>query len=582
MKSESSFFQKIVPLMAKSLALSSGLFLFAITILLAANYFQLKTHDPLNHPVLEEWMQKYSENPKDEAIKEKVRALDLLARKAYFTSVYQIKTGLFLAFFLLVIFLLSLKFLRSFPKNIPCPPTSCDDPSDLGIAIKTRKLIFSLGIFLISASIIFAWLSHTELNEGLILSEAPKDSSTKEQAIPSDKTISIKQQKVFTKESIQENWPCFRGAYSHGIAFQQKPPIEWDGGTGKNILWKIPVPLPGYNSPIVWGKQIFFSGSDGKIQEIYSLDAQTGNILWRKEIQGIPGSPPKAPKVTQDTGYAASSMCTDGERVYAIFTTGDIACLTLGGEILWARNLGVPKNHYGHSSSLLFWDELVFVQYDHDGGPHILALKAKTGETAWKTERDVETSWASPILVSKEDTTQIILSSSPLAVAYDTKTGKELWQQKCLSGEVGPSPAYSQDMVFITNVGSGFTAINIQNGEMVWEKIEGEFPEASSPVAYQEYIFLTSSHGELLCLESTTGNAFWEKEIDTGFYSSPIVADGKVYLSSRAGVTYIFHLSKEYSLIASPSLGEAIVTTPAFCHNRIYIRGEKHLFAIGH
>lgn len=167
-----------------------------------------------------------------------------------------------------------------------------------------------------------------------------------------------------------------------------------------------------------------------------------------------------------------------------------------------------------------------------------------------------------------------------MAILYNIKTGEEVWQQKCLSGEVGPSPAYSQGMVFVTNVGAGFTALKLETGEIAWEKIEGDFPEASSPVAKDEYVFVASSHGALLCMESATGNVFWEKEIQASFYSSPVIVNDRIYLSSRSGITYILALSKEYSLLASCPLGEPIVTTPAFCHNRIYIRGEKHLFCL--
>ena len=150
------------------------------------------------------------------------------------------------------------------------------------------------------------------------------------------------------------------------------------------------------------------------------IDADTGAIVWRRPADGIPGSPTALPEVTDDTGHAASTLATDGRRVFAIFATGDLICLTFDGARVWARNLGVPQNHYGHASSLIVCRDLLLVQYDQGEGPALLGLRVDTGEPAWTTPRTVEISWASPALVSTADRDILVLSATPRVAAYAT------------------------------------------------------------------------------------------------------------------------------------------------------------------
>jgi hypothetical protein len=142
-------------------------------------------------------------------------------------------------------------------------------------------------------------------------------------------------------------WPAFRGAGGIGISTSDFP-TQWD--TTRNILWKTPIPLPGNSSPIVCAGKVFLTGGSPQRREVYCLDAATGSLLWTKLVG--PEAGPK-PKLAADTGWAPSTMATDGQRVFAIFPTGYLACLDLAGKELWIKNLGLPDNIYGHASSLI-------------------------------------------------------------------------------------------------------------------------------------------------------------------------------------------------------------------------------------
>ena len=304
-------------------------------------------------------------------------------------------------------------------------------------------------------------------------------------------------------------------------------------------------------------------------------------MLWRTELNDIPVTPTERPKPTDDTGFAAPTMTTDGERVFVIFATGDIACLDFDGNRAWAKNLGMPKNHYGHSSSLMTYQGLVLVQYDQNSGGQLSALKAATGELVYDKARDIQISWASPILVNTGKRDEIILNANPDVISYNPLTGEELWRVKCMYGEIAPSPAYADEMVFVVNEYARLAAIKLGDPpEIAWEYDE-DLSEVSSPLATKDFLIMAASWGTVSCFNSKTGEKYWYHEFDEGFYSSPILVGENVYLTDMKGVTQIFKLDKEFQLVSSCELGESVVATPAFMHSRIYFRGSRHLFCIG-
>jgi len=382
-------------------------------------------------------------------------------------------------------------------------------------------------------------------------------------------------------EEIKNNWPNFRGPEGIGIAYNTNVPTKWNGKSGENILWKTEIPTQGYNSPIIWGKKIFLSGADRQTQVVYCIDADTGTILWQKELNDIPGTPENKPRIMDDTGYAAPTMAADGTRVFVIFGTGDLACLDFEGNRIWARNLGVPDNHYGHSSSLITYQDLLLVQYDQNTGGHLIALKTETGDLVYDQTRDIEISWASPIIVNTGNRYEVILNSNPDVISYDPKTGKELWRVNCMYGEVAPSLAYADGIVFAVNEYAKLAAIKLEGTpEVLWES-DYDLSEVASPLTVKDFVFVAASYGTVSCFDSKIGERYWFHDFDDGFYSSPILVGDNVYLMDMTGAMYIFKADKEFNLGNKCELGEEAVTIPAFMHNRIYIRGFKNLYCIG-
>lgn len=582
----------------KWIALISALFAFLICVMTVVTWIQVKRADPLNSAVITLLNDQLKSNPSDKHLAEEIRQLDLLARKAFFTSQWQIRTGGYLLAASLLIAIISLKWLEMIKPSIPEMPVSVVD--NFWSRKKTaRRWIVIAGSLVVLVTFFLVWLNYRELkvfyqdekvaNAGLkaenpqmvIADSAEKkaDSGMKRSdSLPSASQVAD----GYPSESeIRNNCLNFRGYGGIGVSFCRNIPLTWDGNSGKNIRWKTEIPLPGYNSPVLWKDRVFLSGAKERKKEVYCLDAGTGKIVWTADLSKISGSPDQIPKVIAETGQAAPTMTTDGRRVYAIFANGDLAAVDMNGSIAWSKNLGLPKNHYGHASSLIMYRDLLIVQYDQTGSAKVMALFGKSGETAWETARNVKVSWSSPVLINTGKRDELILAAEPTVVSYNPATGKELWNLDCISGEVGPSVTYSNGMVFSVNDYSRLAAVKLgETPSLAWENDE-YLSDVPSPVAYGNCVFVVTSYGAVACYDAATGEKRWVKELEKTVYASPMVACGKLYILDKTGVMHILNASATPEEAATANLGEGSCCTPVFGNECIIIRGNKSVYCIG-
>jgi outer membrane protein assembly factor BamB len=548
--------------MARNAAMISGAFVLLLSALILVNYLQIQSVDPLNSEALTRLMQQLRDEPGNEELKEQIRALDLLARRAYFTHQWQLRTGSYLLFGSMLVFLVALKYMGSLRSQLPDLMREPDQKEAWEDRILARKWVLVSGLGLFGIAFVLSVVSE-------------KSVSSVEATVPATNPT------YASLEETRQQWPNFRGPEGIGVAHHTEAPTDWDGLSGENILWKVSVPKPGFSSPIIWGGKLFLSGADKESQEVYCHEVESGDLLWQGRVDDLPGSSSKRPAVTDDTGYAAPTMATDGQRVFAIFATGDLACWDLEGNRIWGENLGLPDNHYGHSSSLMVYRNLLLVQLDDNNGGRLVALDVESGNLVYDKTRDVQISWASPILVNTGSRMEIILNALPLVISYDPLTGNELWRIDCMMGEVAPSPAYADGMVFVVNEYATLAAIRVgETAEIAWE-FDDYLAEVASPLATDEYLIVATSYGGVACFDSKTGEELWLHDFDEGFYASPVMAGGLVYLMDMKGLTHIVKLGREFQLVGSCALGEQAVATPAIANRRMYIRGTEHLFCIG-
>ncbi|MDI9430275.1 MAG: PQQ-binding-like beta-propeller repeat protein [Planctomycetota bacterium] len=387
-----------------------------------------------------------------------------------------------------------------------------------------------------------------------------------------------------SSQGVLRNWTSFRGPGGNGRALYANPPLHWSAENGRNILWKAKLPKHGMSSPVIWENRLFLTGADDVTRQVYCFDTDTGKLLWQHDVHGIAGTPPdgKLPDVLEETGFAAPTATTNGRYVAAIFGTGELVCVSMKGQRIWAKHLGIPKNHYGHASSLISHGDLLYVQYDQTEDSQLLALHLASGNLAWQVTRGL-VSWSSPILIDNKGRMELVLTNSKAVDSYDPRNGNCLWHVECLAGEVAPSAAYADGVVFVATDGAVASAMDIgthgSEPKMLWQWDEA-LPDAASPLANEDYLILPTGFGVVSCLDAKTGKLLWEQEFDSGFYSSPIRVNDRVYITDLSGTTQIFRMGDKFERLGASSIGEDAYATPAFVGDRIYIRGVTHLFCV--
>ena len=590
--------------LATNAAIIAGIFSALISILMLFNYFQLSTNDPIESETLKALVERLKSDPNNEQLLGEIRAFDLMARKAYFTSKWQIETGAVLLLLGAIVIVVSLRYYFSATSKI-------EEPSEVKTSqnvarMLSSKWILGLGALVFVLALASSFLSVNQLDNYDPATAAATDTVAKQQETievvdlstqsntsTTDTTIGTESAQVSadsiatpvvakapSSSEIKKQSNSFRGPLGNGVWTSKNIPSSWDIAAGTNLKWKVKVPKKGYNSPVIWGDKLFVSGADATERWLYCYDRNNGKLLWQHQANNIAGSPATPPKTTDDTGLAAPSVTTDGNMVVAIFGTGDIVACDFSGNRVWAKNLGIPANHYGHSSSLIYWKGKVIVQFDTNKERKLMALDISTGNPVWETPRTSHISWASPILAEIGGKMQIITSSEPSVAGYDAETGKELWKNDCMMGEVGPSPAFGAGLVFAGNEYATVAAIDPSNGSIVWQEND-YMPEVASPVAADGMLFVATSYGMLVCYDAKSGTKNWEHDFGEGFYSSPVVADGKLFASDMKGVVHVLKLSAQFEKISDNPTGEKVMSTLAFSDGCVYIRSIENLYCIG-
>jgi outer membrane protein assembly factor BamB len=423
-----------------------------------------------------------------------------------------------------------------------------------------------------------------------------------------------------TRESIS-NWPQWRGAQSQGVSEEKNLPSEW--GVDKNILWKAELPGRGHSSPIVWDNRIFLTtclegevipgahathhvrngetwvhpdsvaGDRKQTLKVLCLDRDSGKILWeRTAYEGA---------VLDDrhrkNSYASSTPVTDGQFVYAFFEAEGLYCYDFKGNLIWKANLGkIAKMGMGPGTSPAIFENLLFLQCDlEDGGPDLSFLAAidkRTGKEVWRVKRNHRKTHATPIIVRAGARAELIASGAETVVSYDPATGRELWRCEGVRGHAIPSPVAGQDMVVVSAGYPSKRAIGVKLGgsgdltrtpSVVWSYDKGT-AYVTSPILYGDYVYLVSDKGILTCIETKTGAIKYEGgrvPVPTSFSASAVAFDGKIFLTSEDGDTFVIKAGPTHEVLRTNSLGEVVLASPAISQGRIFIRGDKHLFCIG-
>ena len=415
------------------------------------------------------------------------------------------------------------------------------------------------------------------------------------------------------------HWNQWRGPLGTGVAPNAQPPVEWSND--KNIRWKTKLPGRGHSSPVLGADHVFVTAAipvgpklpprmsgrpgehdnlpiDSKYQfVVMAVDRHQGTILWQRVVRE---------EVPLEAGHTTGSLATaspvtDGEFVYAYFGAQGVYCLDLQGNLVWERDFGPMHTKHGHghgASPALYGDSLV-VNWDQEDGSFLVVLDKQTGKNLWRLDRQEDTSWSSPIVIVRQDSQgvdrpQIVVCGTNRVYGYDLKSGDILWQCAGMSSNVVATPVYGNDMLY---VGSSYEkkilmAINLQGAQgdltntkhMAWTRIRGT-PYVPSMLLYDDALYFLTHYQNIMTRVDGPSGKDQPGVLRLGelgnIYSSPVAANGHIYVTDLDGTTTVLSHETTPKLVAVNRLDESISASAAIDGDEIFLRGDDHLFCIG-
>jgi len=405
-------------------------------------------------------------------------------------------------------------------------------------------------------------------------------------------------------------WPQWRGPHATGVSRHATPPIEWS--ETKNVRWKVEIPGRGSSSPVVWGDHLFLLsavpvGVDGPASHqsrstmqprdvhrfiVLAIDRRTGRIKWERTAQK---ERPRAPSMKDGT-WASSSAITDGSRVFAFFESTGLYAYDMDGSLLWQKHFGDKQMfaEVGESGStpVLYGDRLVVV-WDHQGESFIVALDVRTGAELWRKSRDEVDSWATPLVVTHEGRAQVVTAAEKRLRSYDLATGDIVWESNGLTMNPIPSPVSDGGLLFAMSgfKGNRLSAIrladakgDISDGKANAWTLDRDTPYVPSPLLYDGLLyFLKSNAGILSVFDANTGRPHYQAQRLNGIpevYSSPVAAQGRVYVTGRDGTTVVLRQGPRFEMLARNTLDDGFDASAALVDGHIYLRGYRYLYDI--
>jgi len=559
----------------------AGVFLLIVGLVMIWGHIGGSAIEPLKSPELAALKEKLRLNPADEQIKQQIRQVDFQVRGGYFRQLSLSSSGVRLLLAGVVVFILASTQAARYGKQLPMPHPKTSPSDTAAIAKLARWSVGAAGAAVATVLLLTSFGPSAAIPEPGHGDLAQSVSHAGTGSLPAD---------AASDDELRRNWPRFRGFGGSGVSEATNLPVSWDAKTGASIAWKTPVPAAGFNSPIIWGDKFFFSGGDSSKREVFCYDSGTGQMIWRQALTNVPGAPGQAPEIPETTGYAASSMATDGRRVYVIFATGDVGAFTMDGKQVWAKSFGPLKNPYGHATSLLTWHDRLIVLLDQgegeEGKSKLYALDGRTGKVVWQTARKVGSSWATPVSAEAAGQWQVIALSIPWAISYRLTDGGELWRVECLSGEVTPSPVFAGGFVLVPSPSEKLLAIgpdgrgDVTKTHVAWST-EENVPDVTSPVSNSDLVFTLTTPGLLTCLSGKDGKKLWEHDYEFECHASPSIAQNRVYFFGQKGTAVITEAGPQFKELFRTDMPDVFHASPAFAPDRIILRGTTNLWGLG-
>jgi outer membrane protein assembly factor BamB len=404
---------------------------------------------------------------------------------------------------------------------------------------------------------------------------------------------------LFSLTVVQaENWPQWRGPTLNGVSSEKNLPVKWT--TEENVVWKVPMTGVSGSTPIIWRDRIFLNASDGDNLALWCVDKNKGEVLWKQPLGA-------GNVKMRKHNMSSPSPVTDGRSVYVMTGTGLLKAFDFSGKELWSRDIqkeyGTFGLNWGYASSPLLFEDSLYVQVLHgmktDDPSYVMRIDKKSGKTVWKIDRPTNAirespdSYTTPALLRYGKVTEIVITGGDCVTGHDPATGKELWRANGLNPDNNPfyrivaSPIVFNEIIYAPTRVKPLLALkaggrgDVTSSHVLWSTVNG--PDVPTPVTDGQYFYIVNDRGIVWCLDAKTGaEIYGQQRIKPGVYSgSPVLADGKIYVTSEEGLTTVIAAGPKFEVLAENPLNDFTLSSPAISDGRIYIRTTGHLYAIG-
>ena len=385
--------------------------------------------------------------------------------------------------------------------------------------------------------------------------------------------------------SAAADWPQFRGPDSNSITEDAQPPADWSDEDGRNIAWKVSLPGRGPSSPIVVDSRVVVTCSSGVKQDrlhVLCFDAESGKQLWQRQFWAT-GRTLSHPT----SANAAPTPASDGRLIFAFYSSNDLACLDLDGNLKWFRGLSHDFPHAGNdvgmSSSPVVMGDVVIAQVECQGDSFATGIDKNTGQSRWRIARPREASWASPVVMRGTDGNDALLLQSPLQIsAYRPDTGEQLWTYEAACDGIS-SAAAVDGVVYVPS--KGMTALKPTDSSepQIVFNAQNLQPGAASVVVDDGRMFVINRAGVLTCAGTADGEILWRKRLEGEFWGTPVLAGNRLYAISQKGKAQVVEISadgRRGEIVGTGQLDGVIQCSPAIVAGALYVRSDGHLWKI--
>jgi outer membrane protein assembly factor BamB len=389
---------------------------------------------------------------------------------------------------------------------------------------------------------------------------------------------------LFISLIFPQDWPQFRGPTGQGVSAERNLPLSWS--ETKNVRWKVAIPGRGWSSPVIQGDRLWLTTAteEGRSLRAIAVDVNTGAIQQNVEVFNL-----KSPKLmNQKNSFASPTPVIDGDRVYLHFGAYGTACITQSGEIVWKTKLEYDNGQHGPGGSPIIYDDLLIVSCDGLESQYVVALDKATGKVRWKKTRESYQAYTTPLVLNLPEGDQVISPGAFQAIAYEPRTGKEIWRVKYAEGFSNvPRPVFGHGLVFIC---TGFQEPSllavrpdgrgdVTKSKVAW-KLDRAIPRTPSPILVGDELYIVTDNGIATCIDAKTGAELWRARLGGNFSASPVYADGRIYFLSEEGESVVIAPGRQLKHLATNQIDGPTLASMAVSHNSLFIRSATHLYRI--